>query len=292
MEPTSVCAVVVTYFPDWERLDQVLESLAGQVAAVVMVDNSADPVVAQRLQALAESGRVTELVLSTSNSGVGAAQNLGIEVAQRRDSSHVLLMDQDSVASSTMVERLLAAASALESEGRRVAAVGPSTAGEVAPGSHPREVPMIIASGSLIPTAVLRAVGGMDADLFIDQVDTEWCLRARSRGYAAFVTDAVLDHQLGDATTTLWVGRVRRVSSHSPERHYFNVRNSIALYRRPYIGRAYTLRDSTRLMKLFVHAAAVERPRRSHVRLMLQGVRDGWRGTTGNPFVDDPTSNG
>jgi rhamnosyltransferase len=292
MEPTSVCAVVVTYFPDWDRFDAVLEGLAGQVAAVVMVDNSAHPVVSQRLRALAESGRVTELVLSMSNSGVGAAQNLGIEAALRRDSSHVLLMDQDSVASSTMVERLLAAASALESEGRRVAAVGPSTAGEVAPGSHPREVPMIIASGSLISAAVLHAVGGMDADLFIDQVDTEWCLRARSLGFASFLTDAVLDHQLGDATTTLWAGRVRRVSSHSPERHYFNVRNSVALYRRPYVGRAYVLLDSARLMKLFGHAAAIERPRRTHVRLMLRAVRDGWRGTTGNPFAGDPPSNG
>jgi len=45
------------------------------------------------------------------------------------------------------------------------------------------ETDMLIASGCLIPADVLRDVGLMDDALFIDHVDTDWCMRARARGY-------------------------------------------------------------------------------------------------------------
>jgi rhamnosyltransferase len=281
-----VCAVVVTYFPEWGRLNALLASLRDQVANVVVVDNSSDVVVVKSLHEVSATGMLAELILCETNVGIGGAQNRGIDAAQRLNSTHVLLMDQDSVASSTMVACLIEAAAKLEGEGVRVACVGPSTAGELARGARPREVPMIIASGALISISTLRVVGHMDASLFMDQVDTEWCLRARSLGYRCFLTDAVMDHRLGDDTSTFWFGRVRRMSIHSPERHYFNMRNSVALYRRSYVSHSYAVRDAARLAKLFVYFAAVGHPRRRHTRLMIKGVRDGWRGQTGSPFTD------
>jgi rhamnosyltransferase len=289
-DPAEVCAVVVTYFPDWDRLDLVLARLAEQVENIVVVDNSGDPEVVERLQGLDAEGKFSNVVVAGSNIGIGAAQNLGLDAARRVGSTHVLLLDQDSVPARGMVETLLHAEQRLSGAGKRVAAVGPTSASEVVRGAAPREVVMLISSGSLIKVSVLAAVGDMDETLFIDQVDTEWCLRARSLGYRCYLTDAEFDHLLGDDTRTVWVGRSRSVSTHSPERHYFNFRNSVALYRRSYVPASYGARDSLRLAKLFVYFTLMGHPRGRHVRMMVEGVRDGWNGRAGNPFAFVPPS--
>jgi rhamnosyltransferase len=233
---------------------------------------------------------LSDVVVPGKNIGVGAAQNLGIAAARRMGSTHVLLLDQDSAPTPRMVETLLRAGQSLTEAGQRVGAVGPSTNSEVAAGRPPVEVVMLISSGMLIDVSVLADVGDMDETLFIDQVDTEWCLRARSLGYGCYMTEAVLDHVLGDETRTVWAGRSRSVSTHSPERHYFNFRNSVVLYRRSYVPASYGIRDSVRLAKLFAFFTLTGPSRGRHARMMVAGARDGWKGRSGNPFAFVPPS--
>ena len=59
------------------------------------------------------------------NTGIAAAQNVGIRQALGAGASHVILFDQDSAPDAGMVQALLSSEAAVTSQGLPVAAVGP-----------------------------------------------------------------------------------------------------------------------------------------------------------------------
>jgi rhamnosyltransferase len=285
----SVCAVLVTYHPEPAALQRAIGAVRPQVDAMVIVDNASP--------AISVDGAV--LLRQPTNIGLAAAQNIGIDWARGNGHTHVLILDQDSVPAQGMVAELLGAWRELAAT-TRVAALGPrfhdhrenrdAPFVRVAfPMSHKlwcdaatRHVPcdFLISSGALIPLAVLADVGGMDAGLFIDNVDLEWSFRARARGYALFgVCGALMEHRLGDDRRTLPGGRQQVV--HGPVRLYYIMRNRIVLYRLPHTPRVWIAQDLPRVLAKFLIFAVLVAPRRRNVRYMLRGLADGLRGRSG-----------
>ena len=203
-QAAGVIAIVVSYQPDWERLTELLEAVASQTESVVVVDNGSNQDVGSSIAALGDA-RLHIFPLG-QNLGIGAAHNAGIRWARERGAKYVLLMDQDSMPDPGMVAKLQSAQEKLVAEGKKVAAVGPrfrdSDSGRLSqhvrfgkvsiarvnclPGQQVVMTDFLISSGSLISADTLDAVGEMDEGLFIDQVDTEWVLRARAKGYMAW----------------------------------------------------------------------------------------------------------
>ena len=215
--PTTT-AVVVTYEPG--PLGGLLEALAPQCDAVLVVDNgSAAPGLGRAREACAAHG--ARLIELGENLGIAAAQNRGIAAAREQGAQYVLLSDQDSIPSPTMVAQLL---EAIEEDGR-IAAVGPLPAEEregadelvyVDRGWSPKratkaelarprlEVAFLIASGCLVRMRALEEIGPMREDLFIDHVDLEWGVRARRAGWRLVAVPAArLAHSLGDEVVRL-----------------------------------------------------------------------------------------
>jgi rhamnosyltransferase len=237
-----------------------------------------------------------------ANAGIGAAQNAGIREAVAQGWAFVLLLDHDSLPADDMVEHLLIARQSLLATGIRVAAVGPVTVDSrtgaqsafvcfdgirigrraCLPGMTAVEADFLIASGMLIAIDVLEDVGGMSEDLFIDHVDTEWCLRARSKGYAMFgVCDARLQHTLGDRVVRIWLGRWREVSVHSPARHYYVFRNTVLMLRRTPMPFAWKVAHVLRLAQFFVFFGVFCASRAERIRYMVRGIADGLRNRRG-----------
>lgn len=242
----SVAAVVVLFKPDLIILDRLLKSLVGQVDSVYIVDNTpgAD------LESYPDKfiGQSWSYHPLGDNFGIARAHNVGINLAQDADFSHVLLMDQDSQLLPGTVATLLAEEQKLLAAGNKVGAIGPvfvdEKTGEAAPaitrsrtggkrtpidlGSKaPVATSYIIASGSLISTAVLKAVGGMKDELFIDWVDIEWGERAAAYGYISYLTPLVtMRHSIGDEFVSFFG---RKINLHSDFRNYFIVRNATYL---------------------------------------------------------------
>ena len=295
-----VGAVIVIYFPDQEILDRLLQSLAVQVDYMAVVDNGASESTRTFLQGLAAETTSLEILCQWQNVGVAAAHNIGIDRLRIKGCTHVLLLDQDSIPASDMVEKLLQACLKLEAQGIRVAAVGPGYRDPRTDHASffvrfgwlrfkriycdqldnlPIPVDFLISSGSLIPLATLDQVGGMDEWLFIDHVDTEWFLRAASLGYRAYGMGAArMEHSLGKGTAIrLWLGRWRHIAIHSPLRHYYMFRNSLLLYRRNYAPWKWIFSDSIRLVLTFFFFLMVSPDRFEQGRMMLKGLRDGIR---------------
>jgi rhamnosyltransferase len=291
-----VFAIVVSFHPDTSRLRQLLRATLPQVEHVCVVDNS----LGVDLQgAIGDLPRVSVLPLGT-NRGVGAAQNIGVQAAIAAGADHVLLLDQDSLPAQDMVERQLDAASMLKRLGHQLAAVGPSTPSRGAPGTFARIAwfryrqvafragdpyvwtDLLIASGMLISTAAWSSVGPMDDTLFVDKVDTEWCIRAAHRGFRlAGVPSAVLDHSLGESAIAFWLGRWRHVPVHRPFRYYYMIRNGVLIARRPYASWRWRTADTRLSISMLIFFALFSSQRRATLRMMFRGLIDGIKGTVG-----------
>ncbi len=305
LPPATVCAVIVTYFPDSGLLQELLASIAGQVEAVVIVDNTPSPG-APGLEAMlaATHPLASHTIRFGNNRGIAAAQNAGIAWAIERGSGYVLLFDHDSVPIANMVGKLRDTAEHLLSNGIVLAAVGPryiNPASErlariqqigalrVRISSCPEQpadavvrCDVLISSGTLIPVRSIEAIGNLEESLFIDGVDHEWCLRARGRGYSCHIAcGAVMRHHLGAGAVRYWFGRWRHAPVHSPMRHYYMLRNSLLLSQRPYVPLVWTIHQLANTFALLAVALVFLPGRRIRLRLMLRGIWHGLRNYSG-----------
>ena len=302
MKITSVCAIFVCYFPDHVQLTRAVGVMRPQVGAVILIDNGADPQVRKWLEDEDKRGEITHIVMET-NVGVAAGQNIGISWARQHDFSYVLIMDQDSVAASDMVLRLMRTLTMLETAGRKVGAIGPKllytntmesfhfirlglTGNLVyspSDESEPVLVDIIISSGTLIPLEVINTVGGMDESFFIDNVDMEWCFRAASFGFKLYGDiGAEMEHTLGDGVKRFWFLRWQEVIVHKPLRLYFIMRNRVRLYSRSYTPILWIMQDLFRICAKLIIFTMVVPPRRCNFVMMLRGLWDGLAGRGGS----------
>lgn len=290
---TATWAIIVTYQPDPALLARLLVSLAPQVAGGVVINNG-QSLPLTNAQLLEYGFHCQHL---GHNAGIAAALNQGIQWCQAQGATHIISFDQDSEPAADMVEHLQHAYQQLSANGQAIAAVGPCyedrKTGEVAPllaaDTHPDqyrkmmpapetgvvEVDMLITSGALMAVEVLDQIGLMREELFIDHVDMEWCFRARHRGYSVYaVGDARLYHSIGDRVMKLLS---RKILVHSPIRHYYMLRNGIALQKLPHMTSRWCRNMTLTLIKQFVFYSIFLPQRRQRIRLMLRGLYDGWR---------------
>jgi rhamnosyltransferase len=292
----AVVAVVVTHRPRLDALSELLAALAPQVSSLVLVDNHTEPPLGSWLK---EHGPANvHPIFLDDNHGVAAAQNAGIAKARELGAGYVLLSDQDSVPEPDMVARLRAALQAKQAEGVAVAAVGPQYRDpRGGSGAFVRlrglryehrgcqgegdlvETDHLIASGCLIPMAVIERVGGMTEELFIDYVDTEWALRARRQGYRSFgVCAARMRHDRGNAPRNLFG---RTIPMHDPLRHYYQNRNAVWLCRQDWLPLQWKLANCLRLLRNLVVYSLLPGPRLERLRMTALGLWHGWRGRMG-----------
>lgn len=150
------------------------------------------------------------------------------------------------------------------------------------PGQEVVEADFVISSGSLMPVSVLDDIGPMDENLFIDHVDTEWCLRAQSKGYRLFgVPGARMVHTLGDSRKRIWFLRRRNVPHHSPFRYYYILRNSILLQRRKYIPLKWRFAELLRSVRVVIFYGLFPANRLQCLQYMFKGIWHGLKGISG-----------
>ncbi len=292
---------MVTFNPDLDVLSREFELVIHQVDKIWLIDNASSSSLATWVDDLGLHDKL-ELVQMPANLGLGAAQNAGIQLARSAGATHVLILDQDSQPMPDMVDHLLAASDQLQSAGVPVAAVAPVYADSatgpasgfvrlgwldfkkqtVLPGQVVVEADFVISSGSLIPVSVLDDIGPMDESLFIDHVDTEWCLRAQSKGYKLFgVPGARMVHTLGDRRTRIWFLRWRNVPYHAPFRYYYILRNSLLMQRRSYMPIKWRVAEALRCLRVLVFYGLFAPRRGECLRMMFKGLWHGVRGISG-----------
>ena len=236
----KIRVVIVLFHPDDEAIEMV-KSFQSRGQAPVAVVNAIDPA---RLTTLREAA--VDVIINSGNVGLALALNQGIEHAFQSGTDYVMLLDQDTRPPPEMVDRLQELAIRCAGDEKAVGCIGPlpvdrkrpdarTIAGKLGVGKGDlAEATTVITSGMLISRQAFEVVGGMWNELFIDQIDHEWCFRARAAGFAILVAPGVyMPHNMGDDGFAFF-GRYKPIHR-SPIRHYHIVRNTLWLARCSFI---------------------------------------------------------
>lgn len=277
----NVCAVVVTYYPDdgfAARLEQVLP----QVGKIVVIDNTPLGTGSMEVRAEMQGLPDTELIENQVNKGIAEALNQGLAFAAKNGFDWLLTLDQDTQCQQDMVKTLTRLSELCQP---RPLVIGSNY---FDPQTNRTKVPIgqsaddflkqktVITSGSLIDVSLALSIGGFRADYFIDQVDHEFCLRARAHSYTVIISrKPLMTHSVGLS------GGVRLpffgvLPNHPPVRKYYIARNTVvtvATYWRK--EPAWCLRRLTRLFLGLIEMALLEEHRVTKVRAFAGGVVDG-----------------
>lgn len=220
----KIAAVVVLYHPEVSVLEN-LGAILDQVAVLYVVDNS-DTAAHDVCRQLAGYANVC-IIHSSGNIGIAAAMNLAADRAVEDGYSYILTLDQDSRPLAGMIEALLIC------HGSDVGIVAPYLLNGLPQAQSSRtrcrSVLTAMTSGSLLNLVAYKKAGPFRADYFIDFVDIEYCLRLHKVGYAVLrAENALLEHHVG---TSIHLGWRLSVTTHSPVRKYYKMRNRLNVWR-------------------------------------------------------------
>jgi rhamnosyltransferase len=285
----AICAVIVTRDPD-AGLFSRMEKVRTQVHRAVLVDNGSEDLCVSRLSEVATSLKV-HLIVNSANQGVARGLNQGARYAKEQHYRWILTLDQDTSVDADMVDSLIAVYHQIPDK-TRLAVIGSnytnSINGRLAvanpDGSHSwgKEVKAVITSGSLISLNALYEVGGFRDEFFIDCVDSEYCLRARSKGFRiALSSRPLMQHRIGDLTEHHLPWKTTGTTNHTPQRQYFMTRNTVILACE-YLGREprWVLSTLWSRMKSLLLICLFEKERFQKLSHALMGALDGIRKKT------------
>ena len=283
--PPLLSAVVVTYQPD-ESLLSNLRKLSGQVAEIIVVDNGSEGASARWVESAGTMPGVS-LIRNGSNLGIAAALNIGVRRALQLGRPWVATLDQDSTVPDQYFEQLFQAYRMYPISTKIGMIVpggwGASLAKKTTPSPNGSFVSGAVTSGSLIKGEMFLKTGFFDEALFIDYVDTDFCLRVRKDGFKILSVGSVfLQHELGEKQVRRLFGFGISFRVHAAWRYYYIVRNRLVLYRRYWLNSPlWFLHDSGWLLLELGRIVCLENGRGPKLRAVLSGIKDGLRGKTG-----------
>lgn len=291
----QVCAIVVSYNPDLPVTLELLGRLNESGCDFIVIDNHSSN--ASELQTSAEAMAKCRAVMALdSNIGQAAALNCALKEVTRLGYQLALLFDQDSSIDVDFVPKMLEAwDSAQRLAPGKVAAIGPRL---MEPRSGRRmpfrsfkrlfertellasqdgqliDTAFLITSGSLLPIDALEHIGPMRSEYFIDNVDLEWCFRAKGKGYRLFGTErATLQHRIGEDSNNPLVRR-GVIVQHSALRYYYSTRNRLHLHRQPYAPSIWRIKDGVRFVLKTAYLLATSPERLAYWSSLRRAFRD------------------
>ncbi len=225
-----IAAVVVMFQPQESLISNVMTYLP-DVGVLYVWDNSPG----ESKSVVQETTRLPRAMYLTEGKNVGVARALNVAAGKACGAGYkyLLTMDQDSAASNDMIQMMLADAG----EDPLIGLISPFHLDRNAPlpppGRGVEVVDAAMTSGNLVNLEAHRKIGGFMDELFIDYVDTEYCLRLRANGFRVVrVNRAILSHAEGHYTPRSFFGITVYPTNQIPERLYYRARNRLCVTRR------------------------------------------------------------
>ena len=290
MNQNNTCCIIVTYNPSRHRILETISSVLFNGVKVILVDNGSANILEFEREIRSMPG--VDFMPLGENLGIAKAQNLGIASALKDGFDFIWLSDQDTTYPTDYVEKMGRVLLSISDE-KNLAALGPlyvdTNQGtpqllvRYAPFKQTfaaekgiNEVDEIIASGTVIPSSAIKKVGLMNENLFIDMVDLEWCWRAKRihKMRILVAAEVCITHTLGDVSIHV---RGKTFVLRSPIRHYYMVRNTLALslYSRS-LSMAQKVEFAVKAIRwAFIYPLAVRERRLTHLSRTLLGLAHG-----------------
>lgn len=233
----KVCAGIVLYEPEPERLSENINAVLPQVEKIYLVDNGSSNISAVN-EAFGGQDNIT-IIENGENYGIAKALNRLCSYAKEDGYDWIVTLDQDSVVYGDMVKKMLP----LTVNGE-IAIIAPFVnddyEADERQGNLPEteDVTRCNTSGCMTRLSVWEEIGGFDERMFIDCVDFDYCTRLLKNGCRVVKANrAAIHHRLGKAKEVKFFvpfGKLFRIEklkrpfytyNHSPLRTYYYARN-------------------------------------------------------------------
>ncbi len=169
------------------------------------------------------------------NKGIAKRLNEAAQIAIDRGFNWLLMMDQDSCFTISMINQYLTCLNNYENK-EAVAMFGVKfeQVQSFSTECNPVSSDELITSGTLLNLSLYKKIGLFDENLFIDGVDHEYTIRTKNAGYKIIQFPNIqLTHQLGTLTSSASIKTLYLIKKekklHSPLRCYYVYRNNLYL---------------------------------------------------------------
>lgn len=262
--------VVVLYNPNYLNLKKNIKSYLKSLDKLYIVDNSEKRTLSE-VTLLKQMSSKIEYIWLKKNRGIAFALNKGREKAILDGHLWLLTMDQDSYFKNDGLEDMKTFIKKNEekikekyiiiSPFHRISNKQKLNLGE-------KEVMTVMTSGNFLNLELSKKVGEFRNELFIDEVDHEYCYRAMEQNYKILVlNEIILQHKLGELKDY----NLFYVTNHSPLRKYYKVRNKLYVANKyKWISKKYYYS----ILKEFIKIIMFEKDKLEKVKMTLAGIKD------------------
>lgn len=273
MDKSNICAGIVTFNPQIDLLEKVIEGVIPQVDKVFVFDNNSDNISEIKKLCIITS---CELLIADENKGIAFALNRLCERAIELDYSWILTLDHDTIISDGMIESFI---SILDKEKvgiicPRVHYVGVIINEKYDIHNRYTYVPACMTSGSLMSLEAWKETSHFNEWLFIDSVDNDICYQLKQNGYRIIRDNQTfMEHNLGYPVKKHFFIISYYDYQYSPFRLYYIIRNRI------YLTKKYWKLEGVRFIlatfKIILSNVAINLSDIKRRRAMFKGLVDG-----------------
>lgn len=272
---SQICAGIVTYNPNIQRLNDNIRAIIQQIDKLYVLDNGSSN--NHDIYTLCLEYNHVVFIENKRNEGIASALNKLSTFAENDGFKWIIYIDQDSICTYNIVNAYnryinltnLAILCPIIHD-RNIHENIPTCNGIEA--IH--KASDVITSGSCINIAILKKLGGFDERLFIDFVDTDYNQRVIEAGYTILrIKSIYILHEVGKISSFRIGPLVITCTNHSAIRRYYMVRNRL-YYKRKYFGYLAYLKEKARLILGGIKIILFENDKIDKTKAMISGMKD------------------
>jgi rhamnosyltransferase len=286
MNKISIAALVILYNYDYNSIENI-KSYAGQVDIVYAFDNT-EPLKKNKSYQN-ELIQIENLVYvdGMGNQGLSYAIIETTKICIDKGIHWLITFDQDSKAGNDMMDIMRQFINTYK-DINKIGIISPTIREKELKYSKPAYeysyMDWVIQSGALHNLNAYRAIDGYDDNIFIHQVDTDYCFQLRAKGYKIIrLNDAILNHNVSDDGVILKYihGRKIYINKFSPMRYYYILRNNMYCLKKYRNSNRIFCADLKRNNRILYDTWLLDNQKLKKLRAMILAVLDYWFGYMG-----------
>lgn len=273
----KLAAVIVFYNPSENNIKNI-SKIISSVERLYIVDNSDDDIIRYK-----ETDKIKYIKLY-ENKGIAYALNKGAKEAIKENYKWLLTLDQDSQITKEIINSLKDYI--VKNKDSKIGLVSPYQdidGDEEIKNVEAEEMLEIMTSGNIINLDVYQKIGGFKDWLFIDCVDTDYCMNLNINNYKVLRLNQIkMKHQLGNLKVHKLFGKKYPCYNHNPIRRYYIVRNNLYIYKMYHDKYPLYCEHLIRVQKGQVkRIIAFEKNKIKKLTMMYKGYKDFKKGIKG-----------
>jgi len=184
-------AVVILFNPQDSVLDNI-STYINSVKTLYIVDNSInESTITKKLSVYTN----TKIIHTKNNIGMAEALNLAFKQAKNNNYNYIMTLDQDTFFENDDINKFIC--NFYNHNKKSMVLLSPLHNKRFITDKISEEK-FVMTSANIVNIPVALSIGGYDENLFIDEVDHEFCMRARKKNYKIMIDNSIaVNHSLG-----------------------------------------------------------------------------------------------